>query len=350
MKINYGIITEEQLNSKRLRTAWEILLMLMILCVLAGEQASELSVIKNVSRNADKDVSGSVLDNSEIITEASEGGGLWEEFERFEEMRLGKIAERPEIPESANEPYIQVNEMQAAVKQNYECTVIQSVPPVEKPSVSVSKISYVTKEETVPVSNISDFIDYSGESDFVKDVQTVTAGKPKIFIEDIEKIEQTPSIEDSEETEQEGSSDSTIKEEETESSDNSGETNSSEKDGADSEDLEETDETGSSEDTEENGQTFFCGGFLCNESGMIIGCPDIFITDGVLCLPSSIECTGVAAGALDSFSSEVYELYIPANIILIEDGALEGLTELFYIQVHPDNPIYKSSNGILDKK
>lgn len=97
-----------------------------------------------------------------------------------------------------------------------------------------------------------------------------------------------------------------------------------------------------------NDQNFSCNGFLCNASGMIIACQDdIIITDGVLCLPFDSSCTGLRADALTPLSMQIYEIYIPANIIAIEEGAFDDLTELFFIEVHPDNPVYGSDNGYL---
>lgn len=103
-------------------------------------------------------------------------------------------------------------------------------------------------------------------------------------------------------------------------------------------------------DEENNDTTFLCKGFLCNSSGIIIGCPDVVVIDGVLCIPTTETCTGIAADALVSLGAQVYEIYIPANITTIEEGALNGLTELFYIEVHPDNPVYTSNGGILSEK
>lgn len=103
-------------------------------------------------------------------------------------------------------------------------------------------------------------------------------------------------------------------------------------------------------DEENNDTTFLCKGFLCNSSGIIIGCPDVVVIDGVLCIPTIETCTGIAADALVSLGAQIYEIYIPANITTIEEGALNGLTELFYIEVHPDNPVYTSNGGILSEK
>lgn len=107
----------------------------------------------------------------------------------------------------------------------------------------------------------------------------------------------------------------------------------------------------SSKDTGQTEEIFSCRGFLCDASGKIIGCDgSISVTDGVLCLPSDERCTGVAAGAFSGLEAEIFEIYIPANIIMIEEGAFDGLTELFFIQVHPGNPVYGSSQGELFKK
>lgn len=99
--------------------------------------------------------------------------------------------------------------------------------------------------------------------------------------------------------------------------------------------------------TEPNNQNFICNGFLCDASGKIIGCEDVLITDGVLCFPFDTACTGVGADALSPLSMQVHEIFIPANITTIEEGAFDCLTELCFIEVHPDNPVYGSTEGIL---
>lgn len=390
MKLNYGIITEEQLNKRRLRNVWEILLTVIILCIVAGGQSLELPVMENGRRDADRNVSDSVMDDEGIITGVSAGSGLRKEFEQSGEIRLRKMAEWPEVPQSGCGRYLQMKAVRVSVHRNDESAPLQAASFREEPSVSIPGTGefqipfYVVEDGTIPIPDISDLISVPEESGLVKGEQTVTPGKPGILIDVIEKVEQPPSSEDSVGSGPEDSADSTEKNEtaQPDSSENTEEedrTDSSEEveeeDRADapedveetdqpdsSENVEETDQPGSAEDLEEtdqpdssgdmeaSGQTFFYGGFLCSASGMIIGCPDIVITDGVLRLPSGTECTGVAAGALDSLGLEVYEVYIPANIVRIEDGALDGLTELFYIQVHPDNPVYQSNNGILSKK
>lgn len=107
-----------------------------------------------------------------------------------------------------------------------------------------------------------------------------------------------------------------------------------------------------SEEEIKNGEpsVMVLSGFICDESGKIIGCDGASVTDEVLCLPSDGMCTGIAAGALASLGGSVCEIYIPANITMIENGAFDGLEGLMYIEVHPDNPVYGSSAGILFEK
>ena len=44
---------------------------------------------------------------------------------------------------------------------------------------------------------------------------------------------------------------------------------------------------------------------------------------------------------------DVFEIYIPANIIHINTDAFESLPYLIYIQVEEGNPSYYSNDGIL---
>lgn len=91
-------------------------------------------------------------------------------------------------------------------------------------------------------------------------------------------------------------------------------------------------------------------GFLCNADGVIVGCDGLQVTDGVLNLTTDARCTAIADGAFAGLGSDVFEIYIPANIIDISESAFDGLPELFYIEVHPDNPVYGSANGVLYRK
>lgn len=105
------------------------------------------------------------------------------------------------------------------------------------------------------------------------------------------------------------------------------------------------------EEPDENaGTVTSINGFLCDVDGRIVGYDGITVTDGVLNIPADSRCTAIAGGAFTSLGSEVFEVYIPANIVDISDSAFDGLSELFYIEVHPDNPVYGSSNGELYRK
>ncbi len=100
---------------------------------------------------------------------------------------------------------------------------------------------------------------------------------------------------------------------------------------------------GEQEDAE---QVFYCGSFLCDSAGMIIGCDEtVTLTDGVLCLPGDSRCRGVGAKAFLPFGAQISEIYIPANIVEISEGAFDGLTGLSYIYVDLDNPVYGSYGG-----
>lgn len=53
----------------------------IILCIVAGGQSLELPVMENGRRDADRNVSDSVMDDEGIITGVSAGSGLRKEFE-----------------------------------------------------------------------------------------------------------------------------------------------------------------------------------------------------------------------------------------------------------------------------
>lgn len=90
-------------------------------------------------------------------------------------------------------------------------------------------------------------------------------------------------------------------------------------------------------------------GFVCDQEGFITGYTNRSVTDGLLVLPSDSGCVGIRKGAFHDFT-EVQEVYIPSGITYIEQGAFEGMENLLYIEVSPDNPVYKSVNGTLFKK
>jgi hypothetical protein len=105
------------------------------------------------------------------------------------------------------------------------------------------------------------------------------------------------------------------------------------------------------EEVDESADTFMvAGGFLCDSSGRIIDCSGVCVVDGVLSLPSDSACRGIAAGAFDTLGDMVFEIYIPANIVDIDLTVFEELTELMYVEVHPENPRYGSSWGMIYEK
>ena len=92
--------------------------------------------------------------------------------------------------------------------------------------------------------------------------------------------------------------------------------------------------------------------FTCDDAGYITTYTGAFgsITDGLLNLPAHPSCIGVRADAFMNLEEFVTDIYIPANITRIESGAFDCLPYVFYIYVHPDNPVYSSDSGILYTK
>ena len=73
--------------------------------------------------------------------------------------------------------------------------------------------------------------------------------------------------------------------------------------------------------------------------------------DGVLAFPTDIRCKGIRSDVFarsDSFlKSETEEVYIPANIVHMDDGLFDCLENVDFIQVAKENPAYYSEFGIL---
>lgn len=89
-------------------------------------------------------------------------------------------------------------------------------------------------------------------------------------------------------------------------------------------------------------------GFISDARGYLIGCTsELLVADGIFLLPVSPDCVGIASGAFDGANESVLELYIPANITEIEEGALDSLKSLWYIEADPANPSYYSEDGVL---
>lgn len=89
-------------------------------------------------------------------------------------------------------------------------------------------------------------------------------------------------------------------------------------------------------------------GFVSDDAGHITSCAaEGAIQDGILALPSDAACTGIESGALAAVADQVTEIYIPANITYIGEGAFENLPNLMYIEATAGNPNYYSEGGIL---
>lgn len=69
-------------------------------------------------------------------------------------------------------------------------------------------------------------------------------------------------------------------------------------------------------------------------------------TSGVLELPSE-NCVGIRNHAFINGFTDIYEIYIPSNISVIETGAFDGIDNLFDIMVEEGNLNYTSIDGVL---
>lgn len=88
-------------------------------------------------------------------------------------------------------------------------------------------------------------------------------------------------------------------------------------------------------------------GFLVDKTGAICGIaePETAVEGSRLILPSE-GCTAIASGAFLSAPEGIREVYIPANITHIEEGAFAGLYQLEWFKVEsPGN--YVSVDGVL---
>lgn len=90
------------------------------------------------------------------------------------------------------------------------------------------------------------------------------------------------------------------------------------------------------------------GGFLVNESGFICGIadPSEAAPDGYMELPAE-GCSGIAAGAFAAAPAGTMEMYIPANITYIEEGAFIGLYDMEWFEMEPSSGDYYTDNGVL---
>lgn len=88
--------------------------------------------------------------------------------------------------------------------------------------------------------------------------------------------------------------------------------------------------------------------FLIDEAGMLYGINEEMLdcTSGVLELPSE-NCVGIRSHAFINGFTDIYEIYIPSNISVIETGAFDGIDNLFDIMVEEGNLNYTSIDGVL---
>lgn len=88
--------------------------------------------------------------------------------------------------------------------------------------------------------------------------------------------------------------------------------------------------------------------FLIDEAGMLYGINEEMLDcrSGVLELPSE-NCVGIRSHAFINGFTDIYEIYIPSNISVIETGAFEGIDNLFDIMVEEENINYTSIDGVL---
>ena len=88
--------------------------------------------------------------------------------------------------------------------------------------------------------------------------------------------------------------------------------------------------------------------FLIDGDGMLYGINEEMLdcTSGVLELPSE-NCVGIRSHAFINGFTDIYEIYIPSNISVIETGAFDGIDNLFDIMVEEGNLNYTSIDGVL---
>lgn len=88
--------------------------------------------------------------------------------------------------------------------------------------------------------------------------------------------------------------------------------------------------------------------FLIDESGMIYEFHSEFadLCEGYLALPTE-GCTGIRREAFRGCTALISEIYIPSNIIDIEEGAMSELCSLEYIVAEPGHPAFITVDGVL---
>ena len=104
------------------------------------------------------------------------------------------------------------------------------------------------------------------------------------------------------------------------------------------------------EDTgrEENPKVPVINGFLLDEEGWIVGIDPATIAtdDGYLELPSE-SCKGIRAHVFEGCTEAITEIYVPENIVGMEEGAFLGLPDLEWLEVEACNPNFSSLDGVI---
>lgn len=135
---------------------------------------------------------------------------------------------------------------------------------------------------------------------------------------------------------------------------NEAEDRPAEEDAEDTEDGENTEDTEDVEDTDkvEPERPIVLErfpGFLSNEKGHITGYTDAskFMKDHLVVFPVNGACTGIEKNALKGLEQEIHDIFIPANICYIAEGAFDDLWNLCYIEAAVGNREFYSKNGVL---
>ncbi len=382
MKMNYETTTNRIIDYKKLADILGILLIMTLLCSLARQNTLYYQTMNALPREQRQ--FGDIQEKSDWATKINMGDGLHQKavsenkqiflYPELPLMNLPligfeqeqNISHRPltimEIPTFNAEPAME-SPSPADITGNPaiispELPIVAIEPVITSPNPAISAETSATTfpkpiiDSTKPEINSSeqkiiaddptnlppnppvpriDTVIITPNSPAIADDSTIDSQKPPTITDDSAiNPPNPPAITD------EPATDSPIPPTVTKDSDNNS-------------DISDTDDEISPKEDIDN-TTSLCNGFLCNSSGVIIGCQGIVVIDGVISFPSSGICTGIAANALTSLGAQVYEIYIPANITAIEEGAFNGLTELFYIEVHPDNPVYASNEGRLYEK
>ena len=90
-------------------------------------------------------------------------------------------------------------------------------------------------------------------------------------------------------------------------------------------------------------------GFIIDGTGTITGVADYekAVKEGRLTLPSSDQCSKIAATTFTDAPDGILEIVIPANIIFIEEGTFADLKDVEWYETEPGNPVYVSRDGVL---